>query len=128
MWPSLNSPHWGLPYRAQPSFEVARAAMSAQPTDLAGHPSASAIGFHVAMTTGERTSGGASPTSLFSPPPSPCFSAQRAFRTSTRREDAGDQTWASLWPARIASIDSADPSATASIRIGFPPAVFGLAA
>ena len=100
-----------------------------QPTALSGQPSARAIGSHIAITTGERTIDGASPTTLrAAPAPVPAaapVSAQRSFSTSTSSDEAGDQTVRSLRPARIDSIDSAEPSAISSTRIGLPERVRG---
>src|SRR6185503_8691545 len=95
-----------------------------QPIGFSGQPSARAIGSHTAITTGDSTSDGALSTSFLFPP-SPRFSDQRSFSTSTNSDDAGDQTAMSLRPARIDSIDSAEPSAIASTRIAFPERVFG---
>src|SRR5262245_66573838 len=99
--------------------------MSLQPTLFAGQPRAFAIGSQSAITTGERTSEGALATSCRPSPRSGWVCAQRSLMTSTRREEAGDQTAALLWPARLASIDSAEPSAVASTRIAAPDAVRG---
>ena len=83
------------------------------------------MGSQIAITTGESTSGGAFSTSLGPPPRPPRASAQRSFSTSTSSDDAGDQTATSVRPARIDSIDSAEPSATASMRMGRPEVVWG---
>src|SRR5262249_39471322 len=48
-------PHCGYLRAAQPSLLSARALRSLQPTGLPGQPSASAIGFHMAITTGLST-------------------------------------------------------------------------
>src|SRR5262245_45019253 len=90
-----------------------------------GHPSALAIGSQVAITIGERTREGALGTSALAAPSPPCVSAQRSLITAMSREEAGDQTAAVLAPLRMASIDSADPSATASMRMGAPARVRG---
>jgi hypothetical protein len=94
---------------------------------FSGQPSARAIGSHIAITTGERTIDGASVTTLRSPPVPVAapFSAHRSFRTSTRSDEAGDQTVRSLRPPRIDSIDSAEPSAISSTWMGLPARVRG---
>ena len=125
MWPNLNVPHSGWPWRDQPSADTANAATSLQPSGFSGQPSAFAIGSQNAITTGESTIGGASATRRLPDPSPPLDSAQRSFSTSTSKDDAGDQTAMSLRPARIDSIDSAEPSAIASILTGCPAAVLG---
>src|SRR5690606_8353966 len=51
--PSRNRPHSGCPYLAQPSGSLARLRMSDQPIFLSGQPRASAMGFGMAITSGE---------------------------------------------------------------------------
>ena len=125
MWPNLNAPHSGWPKRDQPAPLVAKVATSAQPTGLSGQPSARAIGSHIAITTGDSTMDGASPTTLRAAPAAPPFSAQRSLSTSTSSDDAGDHTVRSWRPARIDSIDSAEPSASSSTWMGLPERVRG---
>ena len=91
-----------------------------------GQPMAFAIGSHTASTTGESTRGGAFSTSFLPPPSVPLASAQRSLITSTSNDDAGDHTATSVRPASSDSIDSAEPSASASTRMGRPPEVRGL--
>src|SRR5215211_3640441 len=62
--PSLNLPHSGWPYLAQPCGSVASAARSRQPMLLPGQPTASAIGLGMAMTSGALTTDGASPSAM----------------------------------------------------------------
>ena len=55
VWPNLKVPHSGYPRVAQPFGSRASARMSDQPMAFSGQPSAYAIGFQMAITTGERT-------------------------------------------------------------------------
>src|SRR5262245_21838311 len=57
VWPSLTTPHSGRPSEPQPFGSRLTLRMSAQPSCLLGQPSASAIGFHIAITIGDSTSG-----------------------------------------------------------------------
>src|SRR4051812_7945877 len=61
--------------------------MSFSPMALFGHPSASAIGFHIAITTGFSSSGSDSPA----PDPAHSESASK-FSTDFHREFDGDHT------------------------------------
>ncbi len=93
--PSLNVPHSGCPLLAHPSGEVARAATSDHPIGVSGQPSASAIGFGIAITRGVSMKDTASPAISGSP-----ASARRWLRIAPQLEDAGDQItgWGSLSP------------------------------
>ena len=50
----MKRPHSGRPFVLQPEPRPILM-MSDQPSDCFGHPSASAMGFHIAITTGETT-------------------------------------------------------------------------
>ena len=52
VFPSRNGPHSGCPYAPHPSGLRAKARMSEYPSGVFGYPSASAIGFGIAMTSG----------------------------------------------------------------------------
>src|SRR5687768_4681414 len=60
--PSRNGPHSGWPKAPHPLGSLDSASRSDQPGCLPGHPSASAIGFGIAMTSGVRTRLGRSPS------------------------------------------------------------------
>src|SRR5262249_61282074 len=53
--PNRNPPHRAWPYAAQPSGPRARSPTPRQPIGLLPQPMASAIGCHIAITTGEST-------------------------------------------------------------------------
>src|SRR5262245_1124302 len=57
VWPSFIAPHSGWPSLPQPAGSRLTARMSAQPIGLPGQPSTAAIGFHIAITIGDSTSG-----------------------------------------------------------------------
>ena len=76
VFPSRNGPHSGCPYAPQPSGLRASARMSAYPSGVFGYPSASAIGFGIAMTSGVSCSGVPAGAIAFLP-----ASARRWFTT-----------------------------------------------
>src|SRR5262249_31404284 len=53
--PNLKRPHCGYPYASQPFWLRASVRISDQPIGFLPQPRASAIGFHIAITTGEST-------------------------------------------------------------------------
>src|SRR5207253_10538812 len=106
VWPQLKRPHSGWPYLPQPCGSLIRASISLQPIGLFGQPSASAIGFHIEMTTGVSTSGLADLAMLALP--LSCLS------TSSHVEADGDQIVTLSWPfliwVRAAPLDTLLPS------------------
>src|ERR1700730_7364614 len=83
--PSRNGPHSGCPYAPQPSGLRARLKMSEYPSGVFGYPSASAIGFGIAMTSGVSWSGVPAGAIAFLP-----ASARRLFTTRPHAPEAGD--------------------------------------
>ena len=104
--PSRNLPHSGWPYFAQPAGSVASAARSFQPMPLPGQPSASAIGFGIATTSGAFAIGCGSPSGTID-----ALSALALTRSRlTQPNAAGDQT-----SGRGPSTASFQPLASASL-------------
>ena len=99
---SRNAPNSGWPWPAQPRGSSASLSTSANPSGLRGQPSARAIGSHMAMTSGVRTSDGFSSGA----------SARSASKFTSRphSEEAGDQATGFRLPEAIR--DSASPEAT----------------
>src|SRR5258708_39240501 len=93
--------------------------MSDQPSGLPGQPSASAIGRHMAITTGLNTRLLGVPVTRSSL----WVLRQAAFSTGIYRAEAGLHTVACTWPDTIISPDSSEPSAVALMLITLPLAV-----
>src|SRR6266511_4126880 len=112
--PSRKAPHSGCLNFPQPAPERARSSRSAQPSFLPGHPSASAIGLGMAMTSGDAaifcTCGG---TSL-----GLSEVAVRCSSRVTQPEDAGVHT-----SGRGPSTDSCQPAGLASAAMAAPDAL-----
>src|SRR5258706_3163791 len=103
---------------------MANCEMSDQPSGLSGQPRASAMGRHMAMTTGLRTSLSGVPvirSSLW-------VLRQAAFSTGIYRPEAGLQTVGCDAPEIIMSPDSTEPRAMAVTPISLPEAEFCSAA
>ena len=86
--PSLNAPHSAWPLPPQPFGSRASESTSAQPSGLSGQPSASAIGFGMAMTSGVCAIDGVSAGTR-----SPLsWAAVRCCSSTDQDRDAGVQT------------------------------------
>src|SRR5437868_14765182 len=85
--PSLNGPHSGWPWLAQPFGSRASARMSAQPIGVAGYPRASAIGRGMAITSGVSWIGFASEGASGGWP----WSVRRWLTIAPHDDAAGDQ-------------------------------------
>src|SRR3954447_15960709 len=85
--PSLNGPNSGCPSAPQPCASFASVRMSDQPTGFSGYPSASAIGFGIAMTSGV-TMNGSPDVTIGSCP----LSVRRWLTTWPHELAAGDHT------------------------------------
>src|SRR5262245_41581462 len=99
--PSLTAPHSGRFFAAQPFGSLLTARMSFQPRALSGQPSACAIGFHIAITSGDSTSG--SPAGAIGLGWLRC---QPSLSSVTYALDAGLNTTGWSLPSRIAVIAS----------------------
>src|SRR5580692_520306 len=86
--PNLNLPHSGWPYAPHPFGLRTTFAMSDQPIGFLPQPSDSAIGFHIAMTTGERTRLCVVPTRSL-----PYMLRERALPISMKADEAGLMIW-----------------------------------
>src|SRR5215471_10812954 len=89
--------------------------MSAQPIGFLPHPIASAIGFHMAVTTGESTRLSVGPTRSL-----PVRARDCALPILTKAADAGLVMWVLRVPARISSRHSPDPMGIAVTTICLP--------
>ena len=116
MWPNLNEPHSGWPSASQPLGSRASFRTSAQPIGLSGHPSASAIGFQIAITTGESTRFFVSLTRSLPPAPA----RDSALPSSMNAPDAGLSRWALRVPASTSSTASPEPIGVGLTRTRLP--------
>ncbi len=123
MWPSLNAPHSGWPNAPQPALSALTLSRSDHPSDFCGQPSASAIGFQSAITTGERTTG--SPGGQIGAV-CPATPSQFWLSSATYAPEAGLKTAGCRSPESTACIASPEPIARRSRRMGLPLFVFGL--
>src|SRR5260221_12844767 len=98
--------------------------MSAEPRSLLGQPSAVAIGFHIAITIGDSTSGSLAGASGLV---DLCCTAHCWSSSARYAVDAGEYTCALNVPSRIAVDASPEPYDFASTTIGLPP-TFGCVA
>src|SRR3989442_8739108 len=87
VFPSLNGPHSGWPWLAQPFGSRASASTSAHPIGVVGHPKASAMGRGMAITSGVSWKGLASLGAMGGWP----WSARRWLTTAPHDDAAGDQ-------------------------------------
>src|SRR6266852_5176583 len=92
---------------------------SFHPRCFFGQPSASAIGFQVAMTSGDKTTG--SPAGEMGVV-CPALESQERLSTETYAPDAGLKTCGLSSPERIEATASPDPMARASMCTRRPPA------
>jgi hypothetical protein len=110
--PSLKDPHSGRPFPPQPRGSRARDRTSPQPSGFAGQPSASAIGFGIAITSGVCAIDGVSAGTR-----SPLsWAAVRCRSSAVQDDDAGLHT-----SGRGPSTRSSQPRASASVA---PPDAF----
>src|SRR5215831_11742123 len=93
--------------------------MSDQPRGFLPHPIASAIGLHMAITTGDKTRLSVDAIKSF-----PVFARDSAFPSLMNAAEAGLARWACIRPERILSIDSPEPMGRARTKIVFPLCVF----
>src|SRR5215469_10009395 len=89
--------------------------MSLQPRGFFPQPIASAMGFHMAMTTGERTR-----LSVEAMRSLPDFARDSAFASLTNAPDAGLTICACILPERMLSMDSPEPIGRARTKIALP--------
>lgn len=113
--PSLNLPHSGWPYFAQPCGSVASVERSRQPMPLPGQPSASDIGFGMAMNSGALATDGSSPSATID---GRSAAASRCLSRLTQPDAAGVQT-----SGRGPSTASFQPCASACMAV---PELFDL--
>ena len=92
--------------------------MSLHPRGRPGQPRASAIGRHMAITTGESTRLRLSPTRSL-----PVRARDWALPSLRKAADAGLVRWAFRTPDSRSSISSPEPCATASTRMRLPATV-----
>src|SRR5215470_455337 len=92
--------------------------MSLQPNGFFPQPIASAMGFHMAMTTGDRTRLSVEAIRSF-----PDFARDSALASFMNAPDAGLTIWACILPERMLSIDSPEPIGKARTKIALPLAV-----
>src|SRR5262249_10243871 len=93
--------------------------MSDHPMGFLPHPIASAICFHIAMTTGERTRLSVEPIRSL-----PVFDRDSAFPSLMNAADAGLAMCACNRPDKMLSIVSPEPMGIARTKIGLPLEVF----
>jgi hypothetical protein len=98
--------------------------MSAQPIGLPGQPSTCAIGFHIAITIGDSTSGSPAGAIGLVWPSRDC---QAWLSSVTYAPDAGLYTAGFCEPARIAAVASPEPLGLAVTWITLPPVTAWLA-
>src|SRR5579872_1486959 len=118
VWPNLNCPHCGKPYVAQPLRSRASASTSPHPMGFLPQPMACAIGFHMAITTGERTK-----LSVLASRSLPVLARDCAFACLINAADAGLSKCACCCPESTASISSPEPMGVALIKMRRPLAV-----
>src|SRR6266542_1597357 len=112
--PSRKAPHSGWPNLPQPAPERARSSRSVQPSFFLGHPSASAIGLGMAMTSGDAAILGTSAGTRRDL----SVLAVRCSRRVTQPEDAGVHT-----SGRGPSTDSCQPVGRARAVMASPDAL-----
>src|SRR5215475_13448506 len=93
--------------------------MSLQPNGFFPHPIASAMGFHMAMTTGDRTK-----LSVEAMRSLPDFARDSALASLMNAPEAGLTRCACILPERMLSMDSPEPIGKARTKIAFPLEVF----
>src|SRR5215475_6906049 len=93
--------------------------MSLQPSGFFPQPIASAIGFHMAITTGDKTK-----LSVEEMRSLPDLARDSALASLINAPEAGLTRWACILPERILSMDSPEPIGRARTKIGLPPEVF----
>src|ERR1700753_197323 len=96
--------------------------MYAQPSAFFGQPSASAIGFHIAITTGKITT--ESPCGAIAAL-CPGFESHASFKSVRYASDAGLNTAGSTRSSKMSCIASPEPIALPSTVNGAPDASFG---
>src|SRR5262249_59025520 len=99
--------------------------ISAHPIGLPGQPSTCAIGFHIAITIGDSTSGSPAGAIGLVWPSRDC---QAWLSSVTYAPDAGLYTTGFWAPPRIAVVASPDPIGLAGPPVTPPPAPLGPAA
>src|SRR5258708_32791013 len=104
--PSLKLPHSECSKVPQPFGSAATRRRSDHPSDLPGHPSASAIGFQIAITIGERTTGSPAGHSALV---CPATDSQFWFSSETYAPETGLKTWGISEPDRIPCGASPEP-------------------
>src|SRR5208283_4978085 len=102
--PNLNCPHWGYPYACHPFGLLASERMSAHPIGFLPQPNASAIGFHMAMTTGDSTRFSVELTKSL-----PVLLCDLAFPSLMNAPEAGLTMCAWVVPSKTASMHSPEP-------------------
>ena len=112
VWPSLNWPYVGSPYAPQPRLLVASSRIRANPIGFRGQPSACASGFHIARTSGVRTSAGLAAGAH--------SASVRWLSSRPQRPDAGDQIVGLSVFAAIFASASPDETPSATISTGRP--------
>src|SRR5215469_3878298 len=95
--------------------------MSAQPMGFLPQPMASAIGFHIAITTGDSTR-----LSVLLIRSFPVLERDSAFPSLIKAAEAGLARCACSRPGRMLSIVSPGPMGMARTKMGFPLFVFAL--
>src|SRR5215813_294961 len=93
--------------------------MSLQPKGFFPQPIASAMGFHMAITTGDRTRLSVEVMRSF-----PDFARDSAFASLINAPDAGLTRCACILPERMLSMDSPEPIGKGRTNIGLPLEVF----
>src|ERR1700682_2020403 len=119
VWPSLKLPTSGCPRAAQP-FPALTRSRSDQPSCFSGQPSACAIGFHMAMTMGESTTGSPAGQTAFV---RPGVESHAWLSNVTYAPEAGLKTVGLSAPETMACIASPEPMGRASMRMGRPDLV-----
>src|ERR671933_385265 len=115
VWPQVKRPHSGWPYLAHPCASVLSASKSCQAIGFLGQPRASAIGFHIAITTGVRTSGRLETAT--------CWLPCSCLSTSNHALSDGVQTAGLSVPCLISVRASPDDLLIPSTTIGLPSTV-----
>src|SRR5262249_217280 len=113
--PNLNLPHCDFPYADHPCGFRASERMSDQPIGFLPHPIASAIGFHIAITTGDSISVSVGPNRSL-----PVLALDCALPSLIKAADAGLGRWACRVPERSSSIASPEPIGIAFTNIALP--------
>src|SRR5215468_5921035 len=93
--------------------------MSLQPKGFLPQPIASAMGFHKAMTTGDKTR-----LSVEAMRSLPDFARDSAFASLINAAEAGLTRCACILPERMLSMDSPEPIGRVRTKIPLPPDVF----